>query len=42
MPEMNNRSPLRAAKESGGALMPGGAGKCWMAAMCVILLFEHL
>jgi hypothetical protein len=30
MPDMNNRSPARAAKESGGALTPGGAGTCWI------------
>src|SRR6185437_14533576 len=30
MPEMNRRSPTRAAKESGGDLTPGGGGKCWM------------
>ena len=31
MPEMKSRSPTRVAKESGGALMPAGGGKCWMA-----------
>src|SRR3984957_417344 len=30
MPEMNNRSPVRAANDSGGALIPGGGGKCWI------------
>jgi hypothetical protein len=30
MPEMNKRSPTRAAKDSGGDLTPGGGGKCWM------------
>ena len=32
MPEMNRRSPTRAAKDSGGALTPGGGGKCLMEA----------
>src|SRR6266702_934090 len=30
MPEMNSRSPTRAANESGGALTPAGGGKCWI------------
>src|SRR5215468_4458380 len=30
MPDTNRRSPLRAANDSGGALMPGGARKCLM------------
>src|SRR6267154_3390666 len=30
MPEMNSRSPTRAANESGGALTPAGGGKCLM------------
>src|SRR6266567_4297861 len=30
MPEMNSKSPTRAAKESGGALTPAGGGKCWI------------
>src|SRR5437868_6352169 len=33
MPDMNSRSPVRVAKESGGALTPAGGGKCLMADM---------
>src|SRR5215510_6081212 len=31
MPDMKSRSPVRAANDSGGALMPDGGGKCLMA-----------
>src|ERR1700759_3459234 len=30
MPEMNSRSPTRAANDNGGDLTPGGGGKCWI------------
>src|SRR6476646_3765036 len=33
MPETNSRSPVRAANESGGDLMPAGGAKCWIGAM---------
>jgi hypothetical protein len=30
MPEMNSWSPTPVVNESGGALTPGGEGKCWI------------
>src|SRR5258705_10351723 len=33
MPETNSRSPVRAANDSGGVVIPAGAAKCLMAAM---------
>ena len=33
MPETNSRSPVRVAKESGGALIAAGGAKCWIGAM---------
>src|SRR5215470_8353570 len=40
MPEMNSRSPVRAANDSGGALMPDGGGKCFIPAMVVLHLLS--